>query len=209
MATSILGSNSVQAVADEPIVRVDETGAVIVVPRTGYELVRRSKVFNASTAVGGVAPGTSVSTTGGFALQNPDSNAGVTLLVLLSVRMAYLSGTLGAGAIALVRHAAGADFTGTAITPMGSYLGSGTATGLPFTTATVPASGTVVRYLFSLQASLASTAVTPWYMVADFTNDPIIIPGAEGISLQGITAAGSTPLVLYSVTWAEVAATVL
>ena len=118
--------------------------------------------------------------------------------------MAYLSGTLGAGAIALVNHAAGTDFSGTAITPVSSRLGSGTATGLPFTTATVPSGGTVARYLGTIQASLASTAVGGWLFDYDFTNTPVIIPPALGISIQGITAAGSTPLVLFSVTCAEI-----
>lgn len=207
MATQVSGSNSVQAVADEPILRMDETGAAVTVPRFGYEMARRSATFNASTAVGGVAPGTSVGTTAAFALQNPA--ASTVLLVIRSIRVTYLSGTLGAGSIALVWHDSATAATGTAITAISSYLGSGSATGLPLTTATVVTGGAVARYLFTLQASLASTAVTGWTLKEDFTNDPIIVPAARHISLQGITAAGSSPLVLFSVTWDEVAATVL
>ena len=205
MAQIVQGKEGIQAIAagGNPEVRTDHSGATVVSPLFGFENARKSQTFTASTAVGGVAPGTSVGTAAGFALQNPD--AGSTWLVLRRIRMAYLSGTLGAGAIALVSHVAGADFTGTAITPISSRLGSGTAAGLAFTAATVPASGTVVRYLGSIQASLASTAVGGWLFDCDLTNDPIIIAAALGVSIQGITAAGSTPLVLYSVTFDEVA----
>ena len=199
----ILGSNTVQDIAadGEGYARQDNSGALILSDLLGYESARRSSIFTANTAVTGVAPGTSIGTTAAFALQNPD--AGTKWLVILEASMGYVSGTLGAGCIHWVGHVPGVDFSGTAITEYSSRMGSGTAEGVALTTATVPSGGTLLRLFGSTGASLASTAVAPWRL-QDKVDGRIIVPPGYGISIQGTTAAGSTPLVVYSVTWAEI-----
>jgi len=171
-----------------------------------YEQGKRGRVFNGMTAVTGVAPGTAIGTTAGFALYNP-RGSGVDLVVL-TARLAYVSGTLGAGVISWVGHLdpAQAAITGTAIPSVAARMAptaSVSAKGKPLTTATVPASGTPMRPFGSLQASLATTAVSPWALKDDVDGAIIVQPGCA-VSLQGTTAAGTSPLVVYGVSWEEV-----
>ena len=168
-----------------------------------YDLVARGLVYHAATAAAGVAPGTSIGTTAAFALENPaGSNKN---LIVLSGRAGYVSGTLGAGVIHWVaqNNPSGAATTGTAITPVNAKLDGPKGVGRPFTTATVPASPAVTRVFGSLQASLASTAVAPW-LLEDLVDGAIVVTPGCSIQLQGTTAAGATPLVVYSVAYAEV-----
>lgn len=172
------------------------------------EAAYRGNVYTAMTASGGVtpvsqAPAAGVGTTSCFALWNP-KNSGKILSVLRST-MGYVSGTLGAGAILYVAHTnpAQAAITGTAITPVNCQLGNGsTGAGLAFTTATVPASGALLRTLCNLQASLASTAVAPWQVTDLVDGEFLIYPGAA-LGFQGFVAAGASPLVLFSMSWEE------
>lgn len=170
-----------------------------------YELVVRGLVFHAATAVTGVAPGTAIGTTAAFALENPaGSNKN---LVVLSGRMGYVSGTLGAGVIHWVaqNNPSGAATTGTAITSVNAKLDGPKGVGRPFTTATVPSAPAVARVFASLTAALATTAVAPW-VVEDFVEGQIVVTPGCSIQLQATAAAGTAPLVVYSVTYAEVPA---
>lgn len=170
-----------------------------------YELAMRGQLFHAQTAVTGVAPGTAIGTTAAFALANPTgSNKD---LVVIVAKLGYVSGTLGAGVVDWCGHTdpAQAAITGTAITPVNGYLSGGSPQGRPFTTATVPASGKPFRVFGNLQASLASTAVAPW-LIEDKVDGAIVIPPGTAVSLQATAAGGSSPVVVYSVTWAELPA---
>lgn len=169
------------------------------------EAVSRGRCYRGQTAVAGVAPGTSIGTTGAFSLYNP-ANSGVNL-VLLEVSMGYISGTLGAGTIFFVANTNinAAATTGTAITAVNALVGSGyTAVGSALTTSTLPATPTVMGPFCSLGASLASTAVQPWQIVRDVGGGIVVAPGAT-VSLEGVTAAGSSPLVAFGALWEEVA----
>ena len=100
------------------------------------DAVLRGRCFAGNTAVTGVAPGTSVSTTAGFSLYNPFASG--VMLSVLRATLDYISGTLGAGTIfwtANVNPAATAT-TGTAII------------GTNFPVAFNPVSGTVANLLF-------------------------------------------------------------
>jgi hypothetical protein len=167
-----------------------------------YELVRGSQVYSATTAVSGVAPGTAIGTTGAFTLQNLAGSS--VNLVILQAFMGYVSGTLGAGVVNyLVNGPTTTVATGTAITPVNNFLGGVASTyARAFTTSTI-VSPTLLRPFCSLQASLASTAVGPWQII-DQVNGGIIVTPGSNLTLHATAAGGSTPLVIFGMTWAEV-----
>ena len=161
-------------------------------------------VFTGGTAVTGVAPGTALGTTTAFSLANPAGSK--VNLVVLRATMGYVSGTLGAGVVHYVANTnvVGAAVTGTAITVTAMPIGSqAKGAGLAFTTATVPATPTVLRPFVSLGASLATTAVQPWQIIEDVDGEFVIGPGGV-LSLHATAAAGTSPLVTYGMTWAEI-----
>lgn len=170
-----------------------------------YEATKRGNVFAGATAVTGVAPGTAIGTTAAHTLYNP-AGSGVKLVVL-GFSMGYISGTLGAGTVFLVANTnpSAAAVTGTAITAVKMDVSTATPgnSGLLYTTATVPATPTVVRPLWSLGASLASTAVAPWMVEAKVDGQVVVSPGCS-VSLEAVAAAGSSPLVSFGTVWAEI-----
>ena len=120
--------------------------------------------------------------------------------------MGYVSGTLGAGVVTWNANVNPqlALPTGTAIVANNAALGVRTApVGLPFTTATI-AAPVVLRPFASIGASLASTAVQPWQIVEDVDGEFFVLPGT-GISLHATAAGGATPLVVFGITWEEIA----
>lgn len=170
------------------------------------DAVLRGRCFVGGTAATGVAPGTAIGTTAAFSLFNP-AGSGVNL-VLLKVSMGYVSGTLGAGLVHFLANTnvAAAAVTGTAITAVNCLLGSGYASGgKPLTTATLPATPTVMRPFCSLDASLASSVVGPWKMEEDVDGEIVIMPGCC-LSLHATAAGGATPLVCYGAMWEDVPA---
>lgn len=167
-----------------------------------YEQALRGRLFYAQTALTGVAPGTALGTTGAFSLYNPIASG--RNLVILEGAMGYVSGTLGAGVVnwAANTNPAAAATTGTAITPVNALLGGAASVAAPKTTSTLPTTPTAVRVMGNLQASLASTAVAPWQLRDDVGGSIIVTPGCT-ITLHATAAAGSSPLVVFSVLWEE------
>lgn len=168
--------------------------------------VFRGRSFSGMTAATGVAPGTSVGTTAAVSLFNPASSG--YNLVVLRASLGLISGTLGAGTLAWVVNVNGAAAatTGTAITAVNCLLGNGyTAVGKMLTTATLPATPTVFRPFASLnQGVVATTAINNEQLIED-VDGSIIVPPGMTVSIEGITAAGSSPLVVYGLMWEEVA----
>jgi hypothetical protein len=161
-------------------------------------------VFEANTATTGVAPGTTIGTTGAFTLFNPKTST--KNLVVQEINMNYVSGTLGSGTIYLCANTnpAAANVTGTSITPVCTYLGSSVAaTGQAFTTSTLPASPTVVRSLWTLTPMLATSVFQPFVLEEMTFGKYIIAPGCS-LSLEAVAAAGTTPKVVFSMSWVEV-----
>lgn len=167
-----------------------------------YAMTADGIVYSAATAVTGVAPGTAYGTTAAFTLHNPTGSE--VNLVILKGHMGYVSGTLGAGVVSWLVNATRTESvpSGTAITPVNRLLGGAASVARAFTTATIT-SPTQVRPFCSLGASLASTAVGPWQVVDDVDGGIIVPPGCN-VSLHATAAAGSSPLVVFAVTWAEV-----
>src|SRR3989304_1010987 len=98
----------------EQTLRAGQTGEGSIAP-TGEEVVsqvhaglyeqnRRGNIYMGATAVSGVAPGTAIGTTAGFALFNP-LNSGFDLVVI-KASMLYLSGTLGIPMVNIIYYIA-------------------------------------------------------------------------------------------------------
>lgn len=187
--------------------RTGPTGETIVQQLNGkyYELARQGLVFHAQTAATGVAPGTAVGTTVPYVLANPAASG--KNLVVLATTFGYVSGTLGAGFLAYVADITLTDAatSGTAIVAINALIGSAAGVARPFTTATVATSPTIVRPICSLSAFLASTAMVPFSTVTDEVDGAIVVQPGTAIGVQGVAAAGSTPLIVIGMTWAEIA----
>ena len=183
---------------------VEVSGVAKVVQAAGrfHDAVKSGQCWYAHTAAGGVAPGTAVGTTAGFALENPmHSGYGVSVL---QISVGYVSGTLGAGFISVTSgEQQDARATGTAIVTRNAQVGNrDQSRSFPFTTATVVA-GDLVRCLFTLGAALATTATFPSSAVDNVDGGMLVMPGVR-IALEATAAAGTTPLAVYSVLFNEV-----
>lgn len=185
--------------------RMGKTGELIQSRAHGefYETVSRGGTFSACTATGGVAHGTSLSTTAAFCLHNP-IGSGVNLSIV-SASFGYLSGTLGLGVMYFTTHAGVqvANPTGTAITIRQNLLGSSSAgKALAFTTATV-ATQIAIRPFTSFGPYLASTVFVP-VIAKDYVNGEIVVSPGYGVNLHSVAGAGTSPLVLLGMSWEEV-----
>lgn len=165
------------------------------------DLARRGVLYHAQTAVAGVAPGTSIGTTAAFALYNP---AAIDVYVLWA-GLSYVSGTLGIGVIDWISHAPGTVTTGTAIPAQNGLAGGATGLAKPFTTATVVTGGVPMRGFANLPPMLATSVLTPW-LAKDDVGGAIVIPSGCTVSLQGTAGAGTSPLVRFSILYAELPA---
>jgi hypothetical protein len=169
-----------------------------------YTPALNSMVFDASTSTAGVAPGTVIGTTGAFTLYNPKTST--KNLVVQEIRMSYISGTLGSGSVFLCANtnAAATAVTGTAITPISTLVGgSGTSQANAFTTSTLPASPTMIRPLWTLTPMLATSVFQPFSLEEETNGKYIILPGCS-LSLEAVAGAGTTPKVVFSMSWVEV-----
>jgi hypothetical protein len=185
--------------------RLERTGGLIVSQghAPNAEAVARGNVMIASNAVAGVAPGTALSTTPPMAVWNPLGSG--KNLVILKTAIGYVSGTLGAGSIvyAQVPNQTTPPSTGTELVPVNALIGTVKGVGRAFTGSTLWATPTIIRPAYIMGAALASTALGP-AVVNDLIDGAIIIPPGNAFVVQGVTAAGSTPLVMIGVTWEEV-----
>lgn len=181
--------------------RVDRLGCLVTNPAgNSAELARRGSVFHAMTAVTGVAPGTSIGTTAAAALYNPVGSGKD--LVIIRATMGYVSGTLGIGRVDWVSHARGAA-TGTAMVTQNAILGGAASVASPLTTATVITGGVAFRTFANLPPMLATSVLTPWNFVDEVDGAIVVAPG-YAVSLQGTAGAGTSPLVVFGLTWAEI-----
>ena len=168
-----------------------------------YEGASRGKLFTASIGAAGVAPGTALGTAPPITIHNPASSG--ILVAVREVMCGYVSGTLGAGTIVhCFNLQAAAPSSGTELTPQGQPLGAAAGKAKAYTGSTVAATSTLLRPAFNLGAGLASTADFPSEAPKDKVGGGIVIPAGYAYSLQGIAAAGSTPLVILAVVYQEI-----
>lgn len=187
------------------ILRQDKTGALVVTEAHGryHEAASRGKLYIASIAVAGVAPGTALSTTPAFQIWNP-VNSGI-IISIKQIFVGYVSGTLGAGALVHAQNSSqtAAPTGGTELTPLSANLNGSRGTGRVFTGSTVSATTTLIRPSMSLGAGLASTALFP-SITADFVEGGIVIPAGVLYAYQGIAAAGTSPLLMIGAVYEEI-----
>ena len=185
--------------------RTDKTGALAMV--TAHPLYSEAcsfgKVFVASIPVAGVAPGTALSTTPPIALLNP-LNSGKELAIIATA-VGYVSGTLGAGSIvyAYVTPQATIPTGGTELTPVCTKLGQIKGAGRAFSGSTLAATPLILEPVYTMGAFLASTAFPPT-ITQDLVDGSYIVSPATCFVIQGVSAAGSTPLLIMSIIWEEI-----
>ena len=179
-----------------------------------HEAASRGVVFGACEQAG-VAPGTALGTTACLALYNPRGTGKI--LSILKVSLGYISGTLGAGTVfhcaniitdSAAFSAIAAPSSGTALNIYNRGMGIVLTNELDDPVATCRSAATVtppvaIRPFCSFGASLASTAIAPWQITEDIGGGIVVFPGFC-YQLQGITAAGSSPLVAPAVEWEEI-----
>jgi len=186
-------------------VRLDKTGAVTIVSAHPLysEASLRGNMFIASTAVGGIAPGTALSSTPPLALVNP-LNSGLDL-VILKTAVGYISGTLGAGNIVYAYFTPQATIPtgGTELTTVCTKIGQVRGTGRAFQGSTISGTPLIFRPAYNMGAFLATTP-TPLNTCQDLVEGEIIVPPATAFVMQGIAGAGTSPLVLMSICWEEI-----
>lgn len=203
---STVGLPTSAANAATPSLRGEPTGGLVDQPAhlKYVEPTRVGAMYTASSVNTGVTIASlTLTTTAPTALNNP-TGSGVNVF-LKSLTMGYVSGTLGTGQFFLVGHANATAPTGTAATYINSMLIGNTTTAkcLPTYSSTVAASGKVIRNLWVSTPILATSVVTPFELMADFDGSVGIMPGSS-VSLQGITAAGTSPLAVFTWVWEEV-----
>ncbi len=169
-----------------------------------YEAVYRGNVWGGSNPVAGVAPGTALATAGvPLGLYNPPGS-GKNLVVLRS-SAGYVSGTLGAGSIVYGAAAQSVNPTGGAqVTPKSNLLGNAaTGAGILWSGGTWTNAPAILRPAYTLGAFLATTASFNPPLIDEVAGEYIVTPG-NYFALMGIAAAGTTPLMLFGLTWEEV-----
>lgn len=167
-----------------------------------YMSAANSKIGIVSIAKTGVAPGTDLTTTPPLALHNP-STSGVNLAIIRT-SLGYVSGTLGAGSIVYAyAEQTTTPSGGTALTEQCGLLGGTAPIGNGYTGSTIAAAGTILRPAYILGASLASTAYAPDKLVDEVAGTIVVPPGYVFV-MQGVAAAGSSPLVIMSITWEQI-----
>jgi len=190
-----------------PAARGGKTGELVVGQCHGkyYEAATRGNCYQASVGSAGVAPGTAIGTTAAFTLYNPiGSNR---RLVVNRASLGYISGTLGAGTLfycASTNPTAAAPSSGTALTPVNCDVGlPNNSIAVPRAGGTLAASPTVLRPFASLDAELATSVVGFRNVVEDVDGEFVIEPGCA-LSVEGVCASGTSPLVTIGMTWEEV-----
>lgn len=169
-----------------------------------FEAVSRGNCYAAMTAVTGVSIASlTVTTTGQFTLHNPIGSG--KLLVIMRATMGYVSGTYGAGNLvyAVSPGITATTPTGTAITAKNLLCGGpASAAGVALTTSTITAP-TPIRNFANLAASAAATALGPSNVTDDVDGEIQLLPGT-GVTITGTTLAGTSPLVVFSMSWEEI-----
>lgn len=185
--------------------RGDKTGAIVNAQVHGAytESASRSVLHVASNAVAGVAPGTALGTTPPFALWNPPGSG--RKISVLKCTMGYVSGTLGAGSIVLaaVLSQVTVPTTGTELVPVCTDLGMPRGVGRIFTGSTWVSTPQILYPIISMGAFLATTAVPLWDTI-DVVDGSIIVEPGTGVMMQGVAAAGTSPLVIFGMKYEEI-----
>lgn len=202
-----INNRSYPAVGSTRTLRLTRSESLAVAPAHGafMDAVYSGRCYSAHNSAAGVAPGTAIDTSAPISIFNP--SASNTLLVIHRGRLGYVSGTLGAGFISWcidTTKTAAAPSGGTALTPRNLRVGNGDNSQASVREgSTLANTPTPLRVFGSLDALLASSVVGPWSLDDRVDGEIVIEPGCT-LSLQATAAGGSTPLVVWSVSWEEI-----
>lgn len=162
-------------------------------------------LFAASTAVAGVAPGTALSTTPPLTLWNPPAsamaapNTSEVIAILTSSRLAYVSGTLGAGVVQYAKVAqATAPTGGTELTPKATHGSPLTPLCRAFQGSTLSGTPALLFPAFTVASSPSGVG-----LLKDILDGEIALAPGEALVLQEVGAAGTSPLVQLAFQWLE------
>lgn len=185
--------------------RGEATGAGVVANAHGIytDASAQGAIMVVSTAVAGVAPGTAISTTPPMEIWNPPSSGFI--LSILKVSVGLVSGTLGGGSLIYTQYNSQTTIpsTGTELVPSNALLGAPRGVGRTFQGSTLAGTPTIIRPAFNLGAFL-NTTPTPAQPGLDLVDGEITVAPGTVFSVQGVAAAGSTPLVMIGVTYEEI-----
>jgi hypothetical protein len=186
-----------------PYVQGGRDGEVIAADFHGryYTANYNSRLWTSSTAVAGVAPGTALGTTVPIALWNPTGSK--VNLEIIKFSASYVSGTLGAGFLAYA-GVASATPSGTRLTSVSGQIGnnSSASVGQAWQGA-IPTAPTIIRGSgISLLPYLATSVLAVPPMVDELAGEFVIVPGGL-FAVQGIAGGGTSPLMVFSLTWIE------
>jgi len=168
------------------------------------EATKRGEVFSAITAATGVAPGTALGTTAAFCLYNPAGSG--KRLIVQKIGMGQISGTMGAGTTWITSSSPGdAVPTGTPITIRSRDVGApANPVAQAFATATVTTTAAKMIDIFAtLTEEVVGTTTGPTEMTEKDIDGEIVIEPSNFICIHSTAGAGSTPLVVYKVSWKE------
>ena len=192
-------------VTDSIRLATDTAQVVSAAHHANVEPTLAQKVFSACTAAAGVAPGTALSTTPPFTLYNPQGSG--VYLAVARLLLGYISGTLGKGSLVLAGNPSlvqAEPSGGSLLTVRNNLLGYTAGKGVGYQGATLAATPSLYWPLFTLGAWVGSAdSVLQLESVLD--GSLLLAPGTS-VSLQGIAAAGASPLVLLGMVWEEVPA---
>jgi hypothetical protein len=164
------------------------------------EAAIRQQLFTAALVAAGLAPGTTLGTTAPLALFNPPNSGKV--LSIIRYTFAWASGTLGAGKLWHVIHdPVTATPGGTAVTPRCHNGASVAGAGKAFSSATGLGAANAMEIAATVTALTADTGTG--LPVSGNVDGLYVIPPGGAYSLQEVGAAGTSPLVFESITWAE------
>lgn len=186
--------------------RADRMGALVVTPGGAdlMELVSQGIVMTACNSVAGATPGTALGTTAPISLWNPPSSG--KNLVILHVSVGYVSGTLGAGNYVFAWANQATVPTGTELVPQNNLIGWPRGVGRAFTGANaVGVTPTIIRPSFTFGAMLATSVIAPAEAL-DYVNGGIIVTQGSILAFSAIATAGTSPLVIHCIKYAEVPA---
>lgn len=196
---------AVNGVTDTIRLATDTAQMVSAAHHANVEAALTQKAMLACTGASGVAPGTALSTTPPFTLYNPQGSG--VYLAVVKILLGYISGTLGKGSLVLAGNPSlsqAAPTGGTALTVQNALLGYTAGKGLAYQGATLAATPTLLLPVFTLGAWVGSADTV--LLLESLLNGSVVLAPGTSLSLQGIAAAGSSPLVLLGMLWEEVPA---
>ena len=171
-----------------------------------YEATHRGNVYSVTNGATGQAPGTALGTHPPILLYNPVGSG--KRLKIMKVTGGYISGTLGAGTIFHCGQASTGTApvvgSGTQLTPFNMDVGAANnSVAVAFANGTLSANPTPLYPFATVNAELATTATNPTQIEEDVDGNIVVEPGGTWC-LEGVTAAGSAPLMSFGVVWEEV-----